>query len=171
MDEQQSPQISWPEKPTCHEGARFASELKWREPEPSRQPYGTSFRTCSYCGSIHPEDLLHYLQAGNVRLGGSDWKYGWPHKFYVDGIPNPLAGKIVETGSESKWVDGERVSTPIYSPAADSSPAKWYNCHLSELSDEAFALLAPLLHQHSGIEFFRQGEEMWWRAPHHGYQR
>lgn len=82
------------------------------------------WRTCWYCGSIHPGDLYELLtgvktypagdpvtfrdREGNVKvvmqvgestsigpthpaitLGGADWKYGWPHKFYVDGIPNP----------------------------------------------------------------------------------
>lgn len=57
---------------------RFAPQT-WREPS-----HGRSYRTCSYCGCIHPEDLIAYVKGGGT-LGGSDWKYGWPHKFYLHG--------------------------------------------------------------------------------------
>lgn len=46
---------------------------------------GLPGRHCWYCGSIHPGDLYELLASGNVlKLGGADWKYGWPHKFYVE---------------------------------------------------------------------------------------
>jgi len=50
----------------------------WREPR-----YGDHFRTCSFCGCIHPEDLA--AEQG-WRASWADMKYGWPHKFYVEGI-------------------------------------------------------------------------------------
>ena len=85
----------------------------WRKPRG-----GDHFRTCSYCGSIHPEDLAaeiipagaclgcgavgfgaHYsrlLEAaepqehpydpGGAYPSWADQKYGWPHKFYVEGL-------------------------------------------------------------------------------------
>lgn len=40
--------------------------------------------TCNYCGSITPEYALRLLQITGQRYSGSDWKYGWPHKFYLD---------------------------------------------------------------------------------------
>lgn len=56
----------------------------WREPR-----RGDFFRTCSYCGSINPDDL--------VTLEGwqPDWadrKYGWPHKVYIGNLANPNPG-------------------------------------------------------------------------------
>jgi hypothetical protein len=42
---------------------------------------------CSYCGSFHPKDALELLKKG-VHASGSDWKYGWPHKFYISGYSN-----------------------------------------------------------------------------------
>ena len=50
----------------------------WHWEPPSR---GEHFRRCSYCGSMHPDDL-----AGEERWHAewADQKYGWPHKFYVD---------------------------------------------------------------------------------------
>lgn len=52
--------------------------------------YGTRapehFRRCGYCGSIHPQDLLMMQANGElVDVDRSvDWKYGWPHKIYVE---------------------------------------------------------------------------------------
>ena len=91
-------------------------------------PYGFPFRTCGYCGSIYPEDLFNALSRPRrlgpcaarvepddlpgrrfirhtcrVSLGGADWKYGWPHKFYVEGIENPLAGRPVISSTTSRW--------------------------------------------------------------------
>jgi hypothetical protein len=48
----------------------------WREPS-----HGEHFRTCSFCGSINPDDLA--AETG-WRAEWADQKYGWPHKFYVD---------------------------------------------------------------------------------------
>jgi hypothetical protein len=58
----------------------------WSWREPSR---GEHFRTCSYCGCVHPDDLA---VESNVRADWADMKYGWPHKFYVD-IPNKNPGR------------------------------------------------------------------------------
>lgn len=47
---------------------------------------GESFRRCSYCGGVHPIDLLRARDEGKIgKVDRSvDWKYGWPHKIYVD---------------------------------------------------------------------------------------
>lgn len=50
----------------------------WREPD-ARWPLAT----CSFCGSISPETAEQLLNAEFPHASGSDWKYGWPHKFYV----------------------------------------------------------------------------------------
>lgn len=41
-------------------------------------------RSCSYCGSIHPGDLARQLREAGT-LSEADRKYGWPHKFYLEG--------------------------------------------------------------------------------------
>lgn len=60
--------------------------------------HGNPWRTCVYCGSIHPADLLNMQEPSMMRsidLGSgppldipnvewADWKYGWPHKLYLD---------------------------------------------------------------------------------------
>lgn len=164
--------MKWPERPTCH-GSSASRYGVWREPTPTRPPYGQEFRTCGYCGSIHPEDLIRVVEAG-AKLGGSDWKYGWPHKFYVNGIPNPLAGQMVEIGSQSTVLaDGTRHTEAIMGAASAYSHAKWYNEHLLDagFDDEARAKLIDILKEHAGIEFGFNNGKLTYRAPHGGYQR
>ncbi len=166
--------MKWPEKPTCHAVSPVfrLGETTWRAPEPTRPPYGQTFRTCSYCGSIHPEDLVRVVEAG-AKLGGSDWKYGWPHKFYVDNIPNPLAGQTVEMGSRSQSVNGAVTTEPIMGPAPEHTMAKWYNDHLEDsgYDDEALKKLTETLSMHAGIAFEIRDGKLHYKAPFHGYQR
>lgn len=191
--------LTWPERPTCHDGnwqaQRFAPQT-WREPRgddsTSKYPSPTvqTFRTCSYCGSIHPEDLVKALEAG-ATLGGSDWKYGWPHKFYVNGMPNPKFGQEYPQYMYGRPKDGEegweqyqdgfnsddgspRMSwrkLMSMSKCPPTAHAKWYNEHLQDLSPEAFAVLAPLLEKHAGIRFEMIDGKLAYSAPHRGYQR
>lgn len=53
----------------------------WHWRDPSR---GEHFRTCSYCGSINPEDLAAET---DWSPSWADQKYGYPHKVYAS-IPN-----------------------------------------------------------------------------------
>ena len=113
--------------------------MHWCKPDSDRP-----FRHCSYCGSMHPLDLLAGLEQG-ARLGGSDWKYGWPHKFYVYDYPN--------TGKYSMF--------------------KWYNKHLLDLDTDLFTKLAALLDTHAHILFERKEGDagLYYRAPYAGYQK
>lgn len=64
----------------------------WLAPAPPEPPEQVGrLRCCSWCGSMHPEDLAAALRAG-ATLHFADWKYGWPHKSYVEQVPNPFAG-------------------------------------------------------------------------------
>jgi hypothetical protein len=102
-----------------HAVERFGGWI-WREPH-----RGDFFRTCSFCGSIHPEDLAaeptsdvcavcgvtgwhahfdkfachmtpglecphepkcHPFSPAGWYASWADRKYGWPHKFYVEGL-------------------------------------------------------------------------------------
>jgi hypothetical protein len=157
----------WPERPTAHNSDPWAHRMQhtsaWRAPD-SNYPY----RTCSYCGSICPEDLynrivggpvkppldhdanqekaldafeaaggqdkqvyketLHagyrtYAEMPGIRFNVADWKYGWPHKVYIDG--------------------------------RGLSHAKWYNIHLLDQGYDAEALTALIeeIRRYSGIRF------------------
>lgn len=132
--------------------------------------------------------------AGGAKLGGSDWKYGWPHKFYVEGIPNPIAGRPhrsygycnsprqdeIDKGDWERYQDGfdSRTGEPKFSyrkvystyPAPAMVHAKWYNEHLLDLSTEAFAVVAPVLLEKAGIRFEIVDGRLRYAAPYAGFQ-
>jgi hypothetical protein len=176
-------QLNWPERPTCHDGdwqARRFGQQTWREPRGEHRdpkygpdPYRETYRTCSYCGSMHPEDLFTALQAG-ARLGITDKLY----KFYVEGIPNPKAGEDLpcysfcskpspKTLAEGGWeeiADGydERTGAPktawrkLHSTGKcpPTLPAKWYNDHLLDLEPATFQAITDLIAQRTGRRYF-----------------
>lgn len=139
---------------TCHVdttggGVFRYGQPTWREPRPgdaSEGPYGQPFRTCSYCGGMHPLDLLAAIKAG-ATLDVADWKYGWPHKVYVEGVPNPLAGQRVVMGSNTEG----GVTTPIWGDAPRHAHGKFYNTHLADLDDAELAELAALMEPMTGV--------------------
>lgn len=166
--------MKFPDTPTCHSDARRAlpdpSPIVWsqpRHPTSDSGPVVESFRRCSYCGSIHPEDLLRVLADG-ARMHGSDWKYSWPHKFYVE-VPNRVNPAVeVEIGAR---YDGSAKKTPIMG-TIEWFHAKWYNEHLhDEMDNEARAALLAAIEKHSGIRFEVEGDKLKYRAPSFGYQR
>lgn len=63
----------------------------------------SGYRCCSYCGSMHPEDLITALRDG-ARLQGTNKSY----KRYVI-LPNPIAGQDVKMGSASGPTHERRV--------------------------------------------------------------
>lgn len=170
----------FPERPTCHDqdyygrrlyGDQITEKVFWRPPDLTAEPYAYPYRTCSFCGCIHPEDLLKVLAEG-ATLHGSDWKYGWPHKFYVEGIPNPNAGRQVRIGGKSWTENGVDHREDIMDEAPEHTTGKWYNVHLEDLSPEAFDKFAPVLSEASGIEWILDPEKgICYRAPHRGFQK
>lgn len=76
--------LPWPERPACHDDDPAAKAPFNFGPAVWRPADQRGVRTCSFCGSIHPEDLMRALDSG-ATLECADWKYGWPHKFYVTG--------------------------------------------------------------------------------------
>lgn len=123
---------------------------KWEQEKRSLTPYIHGYRTCSYCGSIHPEDLLTCLESNpDVKLETADWKYGWPHKWYMHRVPNHQAGKVVELGG--KWEDNH------YTPHLGQAPAfcqvKFYSVHMLDLADGVFDKVANVIAERGGIKF------------------
>src|ERR1051326_7382781 len=82
-------------------------------------------KECSHCGSLSVEDAIKFLQTPGTQFSGSDWKYGWPHKFYIE-VPNPDSDELVELGSRTpepdtpvdklKWRCYAHGSTPCACP-------------------------------------------------------
>lgn len=125
--------------------------IVWREAQPPEEPRLSPgrLRGCSYCGSMHPSDLAAALAAG-AKVHWADRKYGWPHKIYIDGVPNPHAGLLestcsgnpnpipegwrkVPTGTFNRHT-GEPESTWIAPPhpAPATTHGKFYTEHLQD---------------------------------------
>jgi hypothetical protein len=79
----------------------------WSEPRG-----GEHFRRCSFCGSIHPDDLVA------EPLWAPEWadmKYGFPHKFYIH-IPNRDPDRLCVVSGRSRFdeaVDRPRGYVPV----------------------------------------------------------
>lgn len=158
----------FPEKPTCHD-SKTASVFKfenmakvWRDPETVREDggQGRPYRACSYCGSIHPEDLMKFI-AGGATLHGADWKYGWPHKFYVEGIPNPIVGQRIQCGGRySMDKDGNKLFEPDYMEASATVHGKWYNEHLLDAGYDPNLLsqFIDIIHKQTAVKFSTVGD-------------
>lgn len=160
-------------------GADWWGAWSWRKP--SR---GEHFRRCSFCGSIHPDDLL--AEKG-WRADWADLKYGFPHKFYV-AIANRdpermyvLASANFRPALERSWLRVPGELTPEQLAAlerdgyvGDYRPdyvqfgthehhfGKFYTVHLADPS------IAPetkaAVEQISGVEFeFFPGHKLTWR--------
>lgn len=100
-------------------------------------------KRCSYCGSLHPDEFMAALEAGE-RVVPTDKNY----KAYLH-LPNPDAGKTVKIGSSTGPVvnpyTGEknipdpnfierltgRYDRPIMGVAGDTKQVKFYFQHLS----------------------------------------
>ncbi len=150
----------------------------WREPM-----RGAHFRTCSYCGSIYPDDLAVEFERG-AQADWADQKYGWPHKFYVQVTNREPDGLFVlgssthESDNYRAWKDltrAERKAVRRDGHGKDSyyllgqRPthfAKFYTAHLADgaLSDETRAAIE----RGCGRVFTFEDGTVRWRAAGEG---
>lgn len=161
--------MAWPEVPTCHGEVRGTAEWQRRmlrgrgfgePPAPDGSPdVAEDIRRCFYCGSLHPEDLIRAIESG-AKLSGADWKYGWPHKFYVDGIRHAHEGVLRIYSATSGGIDpstGEPHKGYRDVKWAPVGPlvGKFYNDHLLDAgySTAAFARITETLAKHGGVRF------------------
>lgn len=123
-------------------------------------------RSCAYCGSMHPADVVAAIKAGAIG-SWADMKYGWPHKAYFNGVPNPHAGMLEIRGSANYvvegWVDtGNGRSHAPAKPADKTLMWKFYTVHLQDATPEDRAVIES----HLGLrfEFTQDGKVSWKRA-------
>jgi hypothetical protein len=168
-----------------HENGHVAEVLKAGKWHSSR---GDGLRHCWFCGSLHPEELLQLFQSSKVSgYSGSDWKYGYPHKFYIEvesGKPAVTYYEINgERVSKEEWDKANADRNYRYNPAGGRSMgsgrepgtgtihAKFYTMHLLDVEDAAtFSLIADLFRQKFGIAFGIQDGKLTYTAPRHGHQ-
>jgi hypothetical protein len=161
--------------------------------QPSRDD--ASFRTCHWCGSVHPQDLLKLRDAQRIAHvdRSVDWKYGWPHKVYVD-VKNADQNQLYAIGSASSderptvggpWVAVDEMNDEqqaayreahgrgdykprwVYFGTRPTVHAKFYSVHTLEpfLSDEEReALFAILGYRFEAVE----GDRIRWSAYDYG---
>jgi len=153
----------------------------WSWRAPSR---GEHYHTCSYCGSIHPEDLA---AEPDWQAEWADPKYGWPHKFYVclpnrqpeqrfitgatTGTPTGLAGtawiradEIPDDVNTDGWRDVQATYEWVSIGTRPTHHAKFYTRHLADpaLNSRARERIQTV----SGLAFrFDDGRVAWEPCP------
>lgn len=169
--------MNFPKRPTCHDdnyqAKRFGSVI-WCNPYRE-----ILWRTCSYCGSIHPEDLIKEIKRG-AKLSGADWKYGWPHKLYLSTPnPEPNTDYIISSANFKPEAGGEYFKEEIEGSTRWvqygkqlSLHGKWYNEHITdEMDEEARQLLVKVIKEEAGIEFSIREKGLYYKAPYFDYQK
>ena len=146
--------------------------VPWRDAQqPDIAAGKTTGRLCScgYCGSMHPADVASAIRAG-AKGHFADRKYGWPHKVYLDGVPNPHAGMLESRCSQShppqneidagKWIRipngfSRTTGAPEFrwteagKPAAATTYGKFYTQHLQDANPED----RDTIERHLGLHF------------------
>ena len=126
-------------------------------------------RNCGYCGSMHPADVAAAIKAG-AKGEWADTKYGWPHKSYFDGIPNPHAG-LLESRASANFKSEEHLDwTPTGDghwrepgkPAPATTYGKFYTVHLMDAAPEDRVVIEKHLGLH--FEFTDDGKVSWQRV-------
>jgi hypothetical protein len=123
-------------------------------------------RSCGYCGSMHPADVAAAIKAG-AKGEWADMKYGWPHKSYFEGIPNPHAGLLEARAFSNQPTDGyiqmpDGLWREPGTPASGTTYGKFYTVHLMDATDEDRAVIEKHLGLH--FEFTNDGKVSWRRV-------
>lgn len=168
----------WPKVPTVHDLASHYTDLPpvWRTVElplptaPEEFGCPETFRSCSHCGSMHPGDLYEALMGG-AHMDGSDWKYGWPHKFYLESVPVPPEFQGVTYCSSYTYINGVKTDLQ-YARIGPTTHGKFYSIHLLDAgyNDTALAMLMEEISIRTKIFFKIDSGKLGYTAPSHGYQ-
>lgn len=68
------------ERSSIDRGILNCCQGTWRA---SASVLGHQLSSCSFCGGLRPDDFVWLMSQPETTYSGSDWKYGWPHKFYL----------------------------------------------------------------------------------------
>lgn len=102
------------------------------------------------------------MVSGGTHFSGSDWKYGWPHKFYFEIACAPYQ-KVVSSSSGPKGTTYEVKETSVVS-------AKFYSDHVLDATEDQLVLwnriVAPLL----GVKFAVVDGNLRYAAVNKGFQ-
>ena len=128
---------------------RFAPH-SWRRSWKGSEPCSHNLNTCSYCGSLHPRELLEAFRSGQVKsVAWADWKYGWPHKLYVR-VPNEKAGQRVRVGMTYEG----KSRRALLGTGPATCQQKFYSIHLEDIAGTPeFDALAEEIRARTGVTF------------------
>lgn len=113
---------------------------------------------------MHPADVASAIRAG-AQGEWADRKYGWPHKAYFSGVPNPHAGLLEVRASANYKRDGWIQCGDYWHEPPTPAPAltnwKFYSVHLMDASPED----RELIESHLGLRFqFSDDGNVSWKA-------
>lgn len=154
-------------KAHANEAIPAGLQVQWKDSDPDIE----NIYFCNYCGSISAKNLSTLLKDKSTKLSGSDWKYGWPHKFYIE-FKNPEPNRLFILGTSSSPVDGWVQNTDgdyIKLGKRKTFQVKWYNSHFYDdgVPDELWEQIAHA----SRIRFrIRQDGRLEYIAPYGGFQ-
>lgn len=133
----------------------------WHEPRSPAEDKSDSglraarpFYTCGYCGSMHPTELVAAIKGG-AGVSWADFKYGWPHKVYVESAPNRYAG---EMEVRSQVYENGKVTNGPEAPAAALTHGKFYTLHLMDANIEQRAIIERAM----GLQFEFKDDGVRW---------
>lgn len=71
--------------------------------------------SCSYCGSMTVGEAILRLKTAGTRYSGADWKYGWPHKFYIEagGYPHKFYNEHLDRATPEEFEEFAKLSKAL----------------------------------------------------------
>lgn len=88
--------------------------------------------TCSYCGSMTAAEAIRRLKTDGTRYSGADWKYGWPHKFYIEtgSHPHKFYNAHLVDASDEEFTEFARLSKLLFDIewTRDENGPHWRAC-------------------------------------------
>lgn len=159
---------------TCHTAREKGPGAFWYQAMPYTEPFGVPYRSCSYCGCIHPEDFLNLLEAGQVTVSEIKDDKSWPYKFAVHGVRNVHAGQQVLVRTRTDYDDdGNPDRSYFLGDAPEFVPVTWVSTHLLDLAqqdEDMFEAIALHMQRLTDILFFvsPEGVTNWRYEPYQG---
>lgn len=115
--------------------------------------------TCSHCGSMTIDDAIKAFQTPGTRWSGSDWKYGWPHKFYIE-VPCAPYRRCTSRSADGQFGYSE----------TSREFRKFYAVHFKDATPEQIAEWNSKVAPITGIEYHLEGDRLKYVALYAGHQ-
>lgn len=82
-----------------------ACNYPWREDKGS----------CGYCGSMTPAEAIKRMLVPGTSYSGADWKYGFPHKFYIgSNYPHKFYSAHLKDATPEQFAEFNEISEKYF---------------------------------------------------------